>query len=75
MARHILIPFLFDSPFEYIEEFSIFLPLMVAKNKKNANNIISEEFLPFAKRYFSSNQADLGNYPNFASMFLQYQAQ
>ena len=70
-GRHILIPFLFDVPFEYIEEFSIFLPLMAAKNKKNANNIISEEFLPFAKRYFSSNQADLGNYPNFASMFLR----
>ncbi|MGH9975326.1 MAG: DNA primase noncatalytic subunit PriX [Nitrososphaeraceae archaeon] len=71
-GRHILIPFLFDTPFEYIEEFSPYLPIMTSKNKKkNANNIISEEFLPFAKKYLSSNQADLGNHPNFASMFLR----
>ncbi|MGH9982333.1 MAG: DNA primase noncatalytic subunit PriX [Nitrososphaeraceae archaeon] len=70
-GRHILIPFLFDVPFEYVEEFSTYLPLMTSKNKKNANNTISEEFLPFAKKYLSSNQADLGNHPNFVSMFLR----
>ena len=70
-GRHILIPFLFDTPFEYVEEFSTYLPLMVSKNKKNANNIISEEFLPFAKKHLSNNQADIGNHPNFASMFLR----
>lgn len=70
-GRHILIPFLFDTPFEYVEEFSIYLSLMASKNKKNVDNIISEEFLPFAKKYLSSNQADLGNHPNFASMFLR----
>jgi hypothetical protein len=70
-GRHIVIPFLFDTPFEYIEEFSTYLPLMASKNRKNANNIISEEFLPFAKKYLSNNQADLGNHPNFASMFLR----
>jgi Primase X len=70
-GRHILIPFLFDVPFEYIEELSIYLPLMISKNKKNANNIIGEEFLPFAKKYLSNNQADMSNHPNFASMFLR----
>ena len=70
-GRHILIPFLFDTPFEYVEEFSTYLPLMVSKNKKNANNVISEEFLPFAKKHLSNNQADIGNHPNFASMFLR----
>jgi hypothetical protein len=70
-GRHVLIPFLFDIPFEHIEEFSIYLPLMASKNKKNISNVVSEEFLPFAKKYLSSNQADLGNHPNFASMFLR----
>lgn len=70
-GRHILIPFLFDTPFEYVEEFSTYLPLMTSKNKKNASNIVSEEFLPFAKKYLSGNQADIGNHPNFASMFLR----
>jgi hypothetical protein len=70
-GRHIIIPFLFDTPFEYVEEFSTYLPLMASKNRRNANNIISEEFLPFAKKYLSNNQADLGNHPNFASMFLR----
>ncbi|MGH9987149.1 MAG: DNA primase noncatalytic subunit PriX, partial [Nitrososphaeraceae archaeon] len=44
---------------------------MVSKNKRNASNIISKEFLLFAKKYLSSNQADLGNHPNFASLFLR----
>ncbi len=44
---------------------------MASKNKKNTSNVVSEEFLPFAKKYLSSNQADLGNHPNFASMFLR----
>ncbi|MGH9953976.1 MAG: hypothetical protein ACRD5J_20360, partial [Nitrososphaeraceae archaeon] len=70
-GRHVLIPFLFDTPFEYVEEFSTYLQLMASKNKKNANNTISEEFLPFAKKYLSCDQADLGNHPNFASMFLR----
>ncbi|MPZ06071.1 MAG: DNA primase noncatalytic subunit PriX [Nitrososphaeraceae archaeon] len=70
-GRHILLPFLFDTPFEYVEEFSMYLPLMRSKSKKNVSNIISEEFLPFAKKYLSNNQADLGNHPNFASLFLR----
>lgn len=70
-GRHILIPFLFDMPFEELEELAPYLALMPSKYKKNPTNIISEEFLVFTKKYLSSNQADLGNHPNFASIFLR----
>lgn len=70
-GRQILIPFMFDSPFEEIAEFRKYLPYMLSRNKKNENNAVSEAFLPFAKKYLSNNQADPGNYPNFKSMFLR----
>lgn len=70
-GRHILIPFGFDSPFEYIEEMRDILPYIMSSRYKRANNIMSESFLSFAKKYLSNNQADQGNHPNFASIFLR----
>jgi hypothetical protein len=70
-GRHILIPFLFDTPFEHIKEMNEILPFLISKSHRKRNNIISESFLPFAKKYLSNNQADQGNYPNFASVFLR----
>ncbi|MPZ07284.1 MAG: hypothetical protein GEU26_12860 [Nitrososphaeraceae archaeon] len=70
-GRHILIPFLFDTPFEYVQEMRDILPYLISRSHRKINNIMSESFLPFAKNYLSNNQADKGNYPNFASIFLR----
>jgi hypothetical protein len=70
-GRHILIPFLFDEPFERIQEMNEILPFLISKSYQKMNNVISEIFLQFAKKYLSNNQADQGNYPNFSSIFLR----
>jgi Primase X len=71
-GRHILIPFLFDEPFENVKDLHDYLKFMNNhKHRKNPDNLISEEFLTFAKKYFSENKADQANYPNFASIFLR----
>ncbi len=70
-GRHILIPFLFDCPFEFLDEMRYIMPFLLSKSHRKMNNIMSENFLPFAKKYLSNNQADKGNYPTFSSVFLR----
>lgn len=70
-GRHILIPFSFDTPFEYIQEMRDILPHLISSRHKRANNTMSESFLPYAKNYLSNSQADKGNHPNFASIFMR----
>ena len=70
-GRHILIPFLFDTPFECVQEMRDILPYLISRSHRRINNIMSESFLPFAKKYLSNDQADKGNYPNFSSIFLR----
>ncbi len=36
-----------------------------------SNNILSESFLSFAKKYLSDDQADGANYPRFSNVFLR----
>ena len=70
-GRHILIPFMFDCPFEEIGEFKEIMNFLISKSPRHKNNIMSENFLSFAKKYLSRNQADKGNYPTFSSVFLR----
>lgn len=70
-GRHILIPFLFDCPFEFLDEMRYIMPFLLSKSHRKMNNIMSENFLPFAKKYLSNNQADKGNYPTLSSVFLR----
>jgi Primase X len=70
-GRHILVPFLFEKPFEYVQEMRSLIPMLMSPYHKIANNIISENFLPFAKKYLSNDQADKANYPKFSNVFLR----
>jgi hypothetical protein len=70
-GKHIIIPFGFDRPFERIKEFAMYQDHFISNNNRNANNVISEEFLSFAKKHLSNNKADKGNYPSFRSIMLR----
>jgi hypothetical protein len=70
-GRHIILPFLFDTPLEYVEELNYLLPSLMSSGSKKVNNIIGQHFLSFAKKYFSNGLADPLNYPKFSNIFLR----
>ena len=70
-GRHILVPFGFTKPFEYIQEMQPITRLLISPYRKMSNNILSESFLSFAKTFLSDNQADKANYPRFSNIFLR----
>ena len=70
-GRHILVPFLFERPFEYVREMQPLVNMSMSSYRQTSNNILSENFLSFAKKYLSDDQADKANYPKFSNMFLR----
>ena len=69
-GRHVMIPFIFDTPFDKLKELSPYLKF-IHKSRKNPGNNISEEFLVFCKSYLSNNLADKENRPGFSNMLLR----
>ena len=53
-GRHILVPFGFTKPFEYVQEMRQLLDCS-SRHRKMSNNILSESFLSFAKKYLSDD--------------------
>jgi hypothetical protein len=70
-GRHILVPFIFERPFEYVKEMQPLVNMSMSAYRQTSNNIISENFLSFAKKYLSDDHADKANYPKFSNMFLR----
>ena len=70
-GRHILVPFIFEKPLEYVQEMQPFINMLMSSYRQTANNILSEHFLLFAKNYLSDDHADKANYPKFSNMFLR----
>ena len=72
-GRHILVPFIFERPFEDVKEMQPLVNMSMSAYRQTSNNIISENFLSFAKKYLQTITLIRLIILNFLICFLEFQ--